>query len=56
MRLSKSGDSPTLRKMVWGPGGRALIAVELIGFFDLTMVVVRGEEGDEVKWDCTEHS
>jgi len=51
MRLSESGDSPTLEEMAWRPGGQVLIAVDLIGFFDLTMVVVREEEGD-ISYSC----
>ena len=45
IRLSESGDLPTLVGVAWGPGGQALVADDLFWIFDLTMVVVRGKEG-----------
>jgi len=43
-KLGESGDSTTHLALSWRPEGSAGFFVDLFGFFELTMVVVRGRE------------
>jgi len=43
-KLGESEESPTYLELSWRPGGSAGFFVDLFGFFELTMVVVRERE------------
>ena len=39
-------------ELSWRPGGSVGFLINLFGFFELTMVVVRGREGGVLAWCC----
>ena len=43
-KFRESGDSPMPFELSWRPGGSVGFLINLFGFFELTMVVVRGRE------------
>ena len=43
-KFRESGDSPMSFELSWRPGGSVGVLINLFGFFELTMVVVRGRE------------
>ena len=45
-KFRESGDSPMPFELSWIPGGSVGFLINLFGFFELTMVVVRGKEVD----------
>jgi len=49
-RLSESGDLPTHFEMSWIPGGSVGFLINLFGFFEVTMVVVREREVNVSSW------
>ena len=43
-KFRESGDSPMPFELSWIPGGSVGFLINLFGFFELTMVVVRGRK------------
>jgi len=41
-KFRESGNSPMSFELSWRPGGSVGLLINLFGFFELTMVVVRG--------------